>query len=158
MIHLWNGDKTFREWALLGNCIVSKLNVSSINTIPAKYPCTSSDVAENRYSMLISLNKSVYTIYNTIKVVHNSSKAAKLNTDEFVSLQSVPQLSLGVREVLPINLEPDGKKCFELDKLIEEKFSFLLFHIKCLWSDIYLYHRFNLYISRDSTSKKLLSC
>ena len=106
--------------------------MSSINTIPAKHPCSSSDVAENRYSMLISLNKSVYTIYNTIKVVHNSSKAAKLNTDEFVSLQSVPQLSLGVREVLPLNLESDGKSFFELDKLIQENLCFLLFHIKCL--------------------------
>ena len=57
-------------------------------------------VPENNYSMLMSLNKSVYII----KAAQSSSKAEKLSLNEFGGMQPVFQLSVGARVILFLNL------------------------------------------------------
>lgn len=68
--------------------------MNSINTKPVRLAYTNSVATENNYSMMISLNKSGYTI----NVVHNCCIAAKLRTDESEDLQPVLQLFIGARK------------------------------------------------------------
>ena len=58
--------------------------MSSINIIPVRPAFTNPVVPENNYSMLMSLNKSVYII----KAAQNSSKAEKLSLNEFGGMQA----------------------------------------------------------------------
>ena len=79
--------------------------MSFINATPVRLANTNLFVAENNYSMLMPLNKSVY------KVVHNSSKAAKLSPDEFGGLQQALQLSVGARVMLLLNFWAEVGLC-----------------------------------------------
>ena len=98
LIRFRNGDKALEDWALLCGCNVSKFIMPS--TTPVRLAYTNSVVAENNYSISMSLNKSMYTN----KIVRKSFKAAKLITDEFGGLQSVLQLSVVARVILLLNL------------------------------------------------------
>ena len=85
-------------------------------------------VSENNYSMLMSLNKSVYII----KAAQNSSKAAKLSLNEFGGMQPVFQLSVGARVMLLLNLRTKvdlrNGAMEEVKSLIYKK---MLFHHLC---------------------------
>ena len=102
---LKNGDNTLGDWVLYCSHNFSKFNVSFINGTPVRLANTNLFVAENSYSMLMPLNISVY------KVVHNSSKAAKLSTGEFGGLQQALQLSVGARVMLLLNFWAEVGLC-----------------------------------------------
>ena len=74
--------------------------MSSTNTIPVRLAYKNSVVAENIYSMLMSLNKSVYTI----EAVKNSSKSVNVSANEFGGFQPVLQLSVEARVLFLLNL------------------------------------------------------
>ena len=57
LIRLRNGKNTLEDWALLSVRNLSKFIIP--NTAPIRIAYTNSVVAENNYSMLMSLNKSV---------------------------------------------------------------------------------------------------
>ena len=100
-------EDTLEDWNLLSSRNILYFNVSALSAIPVRLSYTNTVVANNNYSMLISLKQKVYVL----KAVHNSSKASKLSAEEFSGLQPLFQLSIGARVMLLNNLWTEMGLC-----------------------------------------------